>query len=73
MIILVALGALALIPYALSRRGLTPPLMITASAGVALAWNDIATKLFGNAFEAEALTSQGSGSWRSCARRWWRP
>ena len=54
-VILIALGALALIPYALSRRGLAPPLVITASAGLALAWNDIATKLFGNAFDAEAL------------------
>jgi drug/metabolite transporter (DMT)-like permease len=54
-VVLIALGAVALIPYALSRRGLAPPLVITASAGVALAWNDIATKLFGNAFDAAAL------------------
>ena len=33
-VILIALGALALIPYALSRRGLAPPLVITASAGL---------------------------------------
>ena len=33
--------------------------MITASAGLALAWNDIATKLFGNAFDAEALGVAG--------------
>lgn len=58
-VILVALGVLALIPYALSRRGLAPPLVITASAGLALAWNDIATKLFGNAFDAEALGVAG--------------
>ncbi len=58
-VILIALGALALIPYALSRRGLAPPLVITASAGLALAWNDIATKLFGNAFDAEALGVAG--------------
>jgi drug/metabolite transporter (DMT)-like permease len=58
-VILIALGALALVPYALSRRGLAPPLVITASAGLALAWNDIATKLFGNAFDAEALGVAG--------------
>jgi drug/metabolite transporter (DMT)-like permease len=58
-VILIALGVLALIPYALSRRGLVPPLVITASAGLALAWNDIATKLFGNAFDAEALGIAG--------------
>jgi len=58
-VILIALGALALIPYALSRRGLAPPLVITGSAGLALAWNDIATKLFGNAFDAEALGVAG--------------
>ena len=51
-IVLAVLGALALIPYALSRRGVVPATIITASAGLALAWNDIATKLFGNAFDA---------------------
>ena len=51
-VVLAVLGALALIPYALSRRGAVPEMIITASAGLALAWNDIATKLFGNAFDA---------------------
>ena len=51
-VVLAVLGALALIPYALSRRGAVPAIVITASAGLALAWNDIATKLFGNSFDA---------------------
>jgi drug/metabolite transporter (DMT)-like permease len=58
-IVLAVLGALALIPYLLARRGLIPALIITASAGVALAWNDIATKLFGNAFEAGTMIAAG--------------
>jgi len=58
-IVLAVLGAFALVPYALARRGLIPPLIITASAGLALAWNDIATKLLGNAFEAGAVIAAG--------------
>ena len=59
LIVLSVLGALALIPYALSRRGAVLPLVITASAGLALAWNDIATKLFGNAVEAGTAVVAG--------------
>lgn len=49
LLVLGIIGALAVIPYGFAARAAALPVAVTASAGLALAWNDVATKLFGDA------------------------
>ena len=46
-------------PYALRRRGAARVLLLTLSCGVAFAWSDIATKLFGDGVNGDRLAVAG--------------
>lgn len=47
-VLMASIGIFALLPYAFAARAAPLSAVVTASAGLAFAWNDLATKLFGD-------------------------